>query len=123
MASQSYSKYSEVPLQEFDGLEPVFEGDDGHPAGQQDRTAEQQQQLHLHHGAEDVRDWLWLWPAGIASLTIQIPESQKTTSKAGSSSSRHARWRSREFCIYYAIVVVALYKIIQAPIQLSRGRF
>ena len=93
------SEYSAVPLQE-----------------EIQREEQEQEQ-----GADSLREFFW--PAGIASLTIQIPESRRKPASKGQQQQLQQlpRWKSREFYIYYAIVLVALYKVIEAPIRLSSG--
>lgn len=83
----------------------------------------------------------YFWPAGIASLTIQTPETASRRTKARLSTSTSAalpcasqsshpaaaaaarsRWTSTEFCIYYLVIAFYLWKMVQAPIRLSQGK-
>ena len=70
------------------------------------------------------------WPAGIASLTIQTPDtasSKRTKARLSSSTAATAaarsRWMSTEFCVYYVVVAFYLWKIVQAPVRLSQGEW
>lgn len=73
-------------------------------------------------------------PAGIASLTVQIPESNKGASSSGRSTklqssakarsaSKQSRWNTREFYCYYAIIVLYLLLMIRTTIRLSDGEW
>lgn len=80
----------------------------------------------------------YFWPAGIASLTVQTtdaaavkPEAARLLSNGSSNipprpprESRKAqpsRWATREFFVYYAVVIVSLLAMAYAPVRLSRG--
>lgn len=84
----------------------------------------------------------YFWPAGMASLTIQTPDTASKRTKARLSSStalldvstKHPssqpaaaaaaatrpRWTSTEFCVYYVVIAFYLWKIVQAPVRLSQ---
>lgn len=114
-SQHSQSQYSAVSLQEA-----ALELDEAaQRGGDHDRL------LPLKHGSEHALDrpdslLASFWPAGIASLTIQINDSKKSTASPPRAAAP-PRWTSREFYAYYAIVMIALYKVIQAPLRLSRG--
>lgn len=65
-------------------------------------------------------------PAGIASLTVQVPDSHKGTKRPSSSitkpGSKPSRWNTTEFYCYYAVVAVYLILMIKTTVNLSRRK-
>lgn len=67
------------------------------------------------------------WPAGPASLTVQVPESivanKPTTSNRPrySRPTRPPRWRSREFLLYATILAIGTWRMIVVLLRLSSG--
>lgn len=63
---------------------------------------------------------------GITSLTVDIPQPKpraSTSTRRKEPPAPAARWRSKEFCAYYAVFVVAVPCMAKAVIDLSRGAF
>jgi len=71
---------------------------------------------------------VWMPMNGVASLTVNVesnnapaavhPKSRSLSTAQG----RHSRWRTPEYCAYYATVAYFIfYKMVQIPIRLSQG--
>lgn len=71
---------------------------------------------------------------GITSLTVDIPQSKPSSRKQliNSNSTTTARtrelnlpsiskWRTKEFCLYYAVFVIAVPYMIKSAVDLSKG--
>lgn len=61
---------------------------------------------------------------GITSLTVDIPQPKpraSTSTRREEPPAPASRWRSKEFCAYYAVFVVAVPCMAKAVIDLSRG--
>lgn len=65
-------------------------------------------------------------PAGIASLTVQVPDSHKGTKRPSANTSKPAskpsRWNTTEFYCYYAIIALYLVLMIKTTVNLSRRK-
>lgn len=78
-------------------------------------------------GPKDTQENDAFWPAGIASLTIQVPESRithKTTSNRPKlcRTPRPSRWGSLETWIYCVVVAFGVWRMMLAPMRLSEGK-
>lgn len=64
-------------------------------------------------------------PAGIASLTVQVPDSNKGTNRTfvknqtRVSTAKPSRWITREFYVYYAIIAFYLPLMVYTTAELS----
>jgi hypothetical protein len=70
-----------------------------------------------------------LCPAGIASLTVHIPDAIKDTKRqlsgtpSSKTTSKPSRWNTLEFYCYYIIVAVYLILMVRAAVRLSDGEY
>lgn len=68
-------------------------------------------------------------PAGIASLTVQVPDSNKGTKRTFTKNQSHKlttkppRWNTREFYVYYAIIAVYLPLMVHTTVKLSSRKW
>lgn len=62
-------------------------------------------------------------PDGIVSLTVDIPGTKKEANKPSQGDiASQSRWRTKEFCAYYAVFVLVVPQMARSVVRLSRGK-
>ncbi|KAM0747100.1 MBOAT-domain-containing protein [Meredithblackwellia eburnea MCA 4105] len=56
----------------------------------------------------------------ITDLTVQLPSSSSSSSNSAQQQSKPSRWRSKEFCLYYAVFILVVPKMAWIAVNLSR---